>query len=99
MPTTPESRARIFAALGDPTRLRIVELLATEEELCGSDIAMKAEISMALLSHHWRVLSDAGVVTRVRRGQRQFCSLDYEAVGDAFEHVWPRRALRSMLPA
>ena len=99
MPSTPESRARIFAALADPTRLRIVELLATEEELCGSQIAMKADISMALLSHHWRVLTDAGVVTRVRRGQRQFCSLDYEAVGDAFEHVWPRRALRSMLPA
>lgn len=99
MPSTPETRARIFAALSDPTRLRIVELLAGEEELCGSDIAMKAEISMALLSHHWRVLSDAGVVTRIRRGQRQYCSLDYEVVGDAFENVWPRRALRSMLPA
>lgn len=99
MPSTPESRARIFAALSDPTRLRIVELLAGEEELCGSDIAMKTDISMALLSHHWRVLADAGVVKRVRRGQRQFCSLDYEALADACEHVWPRRALRSMLKA
>ena len=99
MPSTPESRARVFAALADPTRLRIVELLAGEEELCGSQIAMKAEISMALLSHHWRVLADAGVVVRERRGQRQFCSLDYETLEDALRGVWPRRALRSMLPA
>ncbi len=99
MSSTPESRARVFAALSDPTRLRIVELLAGEEELCGSQIAMKAGISMALLSHHWRVLADAGVVVRERRGQRQFCSLDPEVLEGALEHVWPRRALRSMLPA
>ena len=97
MDSSPESRARVFAALGDATRLRIVEILAGEEELCGSEIAAKAGISLALLSHHWRVLADAGVVTRVRRGQRQYCSLDFDAVGDALEHVWPRRALRSML--
>lgn len=99
MSTTLESRARVFAALSDPTRLRILELLASEEELCGSEIANKAGISMALLSHHWNVLADAGVVTKVRRGQRQYCSLDRDALGSAFERLWPRRALRSMLGA
>lgn len=99
MQTTPESRARVFAALSDPTRLRILELLADEEELCGSEIATKAGISMALLSHHWNVLADAGVVTKVRRGQRQYCSLDRAVLEAAFERLWPRRALRSMLKA
>ncbi len=99
MPTTPESRARVFAALGDPTRLRILELLAAEEELCGSEIATRAGISLALLSHHWRVLADAGVVQKVRRGQRQYCSRDRDALEAAFEHLWPRRALRSMIGA
>ncbi|RYG25653.1 transcriptional regulator [bacterium] len=99
MPSTPESRARVFAALSDPTRLRILELLAAEDELCGSEIAQKAGISMALLSHHWKVLDDAGVVTRTRRGQRQYCTFDRDALEAAFEHLWPRRSLRSMLHA
>lgn len=97
MPSTPESRARVFAALSDPTRLRILELLSEEEELCGSQIALRAGISMALLSHHWNVLADAGVVQKVRRGQRQFCSLNRDALEDAFCRLWPRRALRSIL--
>jgi DNA-binding transcriptional ArsR family regulator len=95
---TVEARARIFAALSDPTRLRLIELLAEEEELCGTHIAKRAGISMALLSHHWRVLSDAGIVTRERRGQRQYCRLDRDALAAAFEYVWPQRRLRSMLP-
>ena len=98
MSSTPESRARVFAALSDPTRLRILEILAGEDELCGSEIALRAGVSMALLSHHWNVLADAGVVTKVRRGQRQFCSLERDVLEAAFEHLWPRRTLRSKLP-
>jgi DNA-binding transcriptional ArsR family regulator len=92
-----EARARVFAALGDPTRLRLVELLCGEEELCGTHIAQRAGISMALLSHHWKVLADAGVVTRERRGQRQYCRVDREVLESAFGHVWPHQRIRSFL--
>ena len=92
-----EERARVFAALADPTRLRLVEILASEEELCGTQIAQRAGISIALLSHHWKVLADAGVVVRERRGQRQFCRVDRDALEGAFEFVWPQRRLRSVL--
>jgi DNA-binding transcriptional ArsR family regulator len=94
-----EARARVFAALSDPTRLKLVELLAQEEELCGTHIADRAGISLALLSHHWRVLSDAGLVVKERRGQRQYCRLDREALAAAFEHVWPHSRLRSIVSA
>jgi len=94
---TIEERARVFAALSDPTRLRLVELLAEEEELCGTQIAQRAGISIALLSHHWKVLTDAGLVVRERRGQRQFCRVDRDALADAFEYVWPQRRLRSIV--
>lgn len=94
---TIEERARVFAALSDPTRLRLVELLATEEELCGTHLAQRAGISMALLSHHWRVLTDAGLVVRERRGQRQYCQVDREVLSDAFEYVWPQRRIRSLV--
>lgn len=90
-----DERATIFAALSDPTRLRIVEVLAAEEELSGAHIAHKVGISLALLSHHWKVLCACGVVQRERRGQTQFCRLNRRAIEDAFECVWPQRRLQS----
>ena len=92
-----ESRARVFSALADPTRLRLVEILASEEELCGTQIAHRAGISIALLSHHWKVLSEAGVVIRERRGQKQFCRVDREVLEAAFTYVWPRSRIQSLL--
>jgi ArsR family transcriptional regulator, arsenate/arsenite/antimonite-responsive transcriptional repressor len=94
-----DQRARVFAALSEPTRLRLVEMLALEEELCGTQLARRAEISMALLSHHWKVLADAGLVVRERRGQRQYCRVDAEILEAALCAVWPRRHLRSPLSA
>ncbi len=94
-----EERARVFAALSDPTRLRLVEILAAEDELCGTQIAYRASISIALLSHHWKVLADAGVVTRERRGQRQYCRVDRMALEAAFSPVWPRSRVHSQVSA
>jgi ArsR family transcriptional regulator len=94
---TVEERARVFAALSEPNRLRLVEALASEDELCGKDMAHRVGISMALLSHHWKVLSDAGLVVRERRGQRQYCKVNRDALEAAFAYVWPQRRLRSVL--
>lgn len=90
-----EERARVFAALADPTRLKLVEMLTQEEELCGTQMAQRAGISMALLSHHWRVLSDAGIVLRERRGQRQYCKVDRDVLEAAFMLLWPTWRIRS----
>jgi len=92
-----DDRARVFSALSDPTRLRLVEILASEEELCGTQIAHRAGISIALLSHHWKVLSEARVVIRERRGQRQYCKVDREVLESAFAYVWPRSRLQSAI--
>jgi DNA-binding transcriptional ArsR family regulator len=93
-----DERARVFAALADPNRLKLIEILTAEEELCGTAIAQRAGISIALLSHHWKVLTDAGLVVRERRGQRQYCKVDRDALEAAFTFVWPQRRLRSALP-
>lgn len=92
-----EAKARVFAALADPTRLRLVELLSGEDELCGTQIAERAGISMALLSHHWKILTEAGVVDRYRRGQRQYCTLNREVLARALENVWPHQRIRSKI--
>jgi DNA-binding transcriptional ArsR family regulator len=94
-----DDRAKVFASLADPTRLRMVELLTQEEELCGTQIAKRLGISMSLLSHHWRILSDCGIVMRERRGQRQYCTVDRAALEDAFMLLWPNRRMRSMIPS
>ena len=71
-------RAKIFAALSDPTRLRIVELLASTEELSGTDIANQLGISLALFCHHSRTLAEAGLVQTRKEGQTKYNSLNWE---------------------
>jgi|ERR1044072_10050701 DNA-binding transcriptional ArsR family regulator len=92
-----QQRANVFAALSDPNRLKLLEILAAEDELCGTQMASRAGISIALLSHHWKILADAGLVMRERRGQRQYCRVNREALEGAFAFVWPQRRLRSEL--
>jgi DNA-binding transcriptional ArsR family regulator len=92
-----QERADVFAALADANRLKLLEMLAAEDELCGTQMASRAGISMALLSHHWKILADAGLVFRERRGQKQFCRVNREALEAAFAYVWPQRRLRSEL--
>jgi len=73
-----EQRAKIFAALSDPTRLQIIELLATNHEMSGSEIADQASISHSLLCHHWKILAEAGVITKRKEGQTTYSSLNRE---------------------
>ncbi|MBA3950560.1 MAG: winged helix-turn-helix transcriptional regulator [Rubrobacter sp.] len=78
-----ERRAKVFAALSDPNRLRIVELLREREELCGKEVAGALGISLSLYSHHARALREAGIITRRKSGQTGYCSLDRELLEDA----------------
>jgi DNA-binding transcriptional ArsR family regulator len=81
-PVTPQDnsmiRAKIFAALSDPTRLRIVELLTQCEEMSGTDIANRLEISLALFCHHSKTLMEAGLVRQRKEGQTKYNSLNRE---------------------
>lgn len=78
-----ERRAKVFAALSDPNRLRIVELLREREELCGKEVAGALGISLSLYSHHARALREAGIITRRKSGQTGYCSLDRELLAEA----------------
>ena len=71
-----EQRARVFKALSDPTRLRMVELLSECETMAGSEMAEKLGISLALLCHHWRTLEHAGLITKTKTGQTASISLN-----------------------
>lgn len=73
--------AQLFKALGDETRLEIVGLLAADsKELCACDIESHFDLSQPTVSHHLKVLRDAGLVTFERRGKWLYYSLERRAL-------------------
>ncbi|MEX1125750.1 MAG: metalloregulator ArsR/SmtB family transcription factor [Acidimicrobiia bacterium] len=63
--------ARALAALGDPVRLRIVSLLAASPEgtACGCELESPLGLSQPTVSHHLRILREAGLVIGRREGR------------------------------
>ena len=78
-----EDRARVFKALADPRRLEIVDALSTHGTMCGTELAERLDVSLALLCHHWDVLVDAGLVKKQRVGQLRMCTLDQARLQEA----------------
>jgi ArsR family transcriptional regulator len=76
-----EAAAAVFAALGDPTRLEILRLVAGQAgPVCVCDIVDRFELSQPTISHHLRVLREAGLFVQEKRGIWSFYALDPEGV-------------------
>ena len=61
--------AQVFAALADPVRLRLLSFITSaEDEVCACDLVEPSGRSQPTVSHHMKILVDAGVVTREKRG-------------------------------
>jgi ArsR family transcriptional regulator len=71
-----------FEGLANPTRLLIVERLATASELRVSELADYCQVSQPLLSWHLRILRKAEIIRTRREGREVFCSLDRDAIAD-----------------
>ena len=70
-----------FAALGDPTRLAIVERLLTEGACPAGALSEGAGMSAPAVSRHLRVLREAGLVTRRVEGTKRIYAADPSAIG------------------
>ncbi|HWJ66056.1 MAG TPA: metalloregulator ArsR/SmtB family transcription factor [Nocardioides sp.] len=68
-----------FAALGDPTRLAMVERLARGPSSVG-DLAAPTTMSLPAVLKHLRVLEDAGLVSTVKRGRVRECRMRDDAL-------------------
>jgi len=76
-----EATAAVFRALGDPARVRIVNLIATNREpVCGCDLVEPLGLTQPTVSHHLKKLHDAGLLAREERGRWAYYSLVREAV-------------------
>jgi len=70
-----------FKALADPTRVAIVNRLAAAPEVCVCDFVTALDLSQPTVSHHLRILREAGLVESSRRGTWAY----YRLVPDAME--------------
>jgi ArsR family transcriptional regulator len=59
----------MFAALADPVRLRMLSLIATESEVCSCALEEPLGKSQPTISHHTRILADAGLIEGEKRGR------------------------------
>jgi ArsR family transcriptional regulator len=86
--------AGLLAALADPVRLRIVSMLAAapEGEACGCELEAPLGLAQPTVSHHLRILREAGLVVGERRGRW----VHYSLVPDRLEEI--RAALGPRLP-
>lgn len=78
-----EQLARSFKALSDPTRLRLLSLVAANDNSEASvvDLTERLHLSQPTISHHLKVLLDAGLLTREKRGVWSYYALVPGALG------------------
>lgn len=86
--------AGLLAALGDPVRLRIVSMLAAAREgtACGCDLEAPLGLAQPTVSHHLRILREAGLIVGERRGRW----VHYSLVRERLDEI--RDALSQRLP-
>jgi ArsR family transcriptional regulator, arsenate/arsenite/antimonite-responsive transcriptional repressor len=76
-----EATARLFKALADPHRVRIVNLLATSPDpVCVCEFTGPLNLSQPTVSHHLKKLVAAGLLAREQRGTWAYYSLDRDAL-------------------
>jgi len=87
----PERIARVFKALGDPTRVKLLSLIGGSEtgEMCICDLTDPVGLSQPTVSHHMKQLVEAGLATREQRGKWAY----FRVIDGALEN-----AARTLLP-
>ncbi len=75
--------AGIFAALGDPTRLKLVAVLCMGGAFSIAQLTANTEISRQGVTKHLQVLADAGVVQHVKSGRERLWQLDPLQIAEA----------------
>ncbi len=83
-------QARVFKAMSDENRLKILELLQ-EREYNASELLEEMDFGQSTLSHHMRILLSAGIIRARKNGKWTYYTLHKEAYEDMIE--WMRHYL------
>lgn len=90
----------VFAALADPTRRHVVEMLSQHPTVTASGLAVELPISRQAIAKHLQALTDAGLLTREHHGRETQYRLSPEPLGGAMRWMaaagarWDRRLAR-----
>ena len=97
---------RVFKALSDPIRIKILQFLrkpqgvccVLEGVVCACDIERLLDVSQATVSHHMKLLVDAGLVRAQKQGRWMLYQIDAEAFSSAMTWLSPFAQTTSELP-
>jgi ArsR family transcriptional regulator, arsenate/arsenite/antimonite-responsive transcriptional repressor len=83
--------ARLFKAMGDPVRLRLLSLIASHEggEACVCDLTGVFDLTGPTISHHLKVLREAGLISGERRGTWVYYRVEPDALRRLSEVLMP----------
>lgn len=86
-----EQLAGVLKAIADPVRLRLISLVSAHEdgETCVCDLIEPVGLSQPTVSHHLRILVDAGVLTREQRGRWAYFRLVPETLDAVARAITP----------
>ena len=79
---TAKKNSRLFKALSDEKRLRIVKLLRVKE-MCICELMVCLDMTQPNLSHHIQILENVGIVNRTKKGKWVYCSLANKKLVDS----------------
>jgi ArsR family transcriptional regulator len=87
-----EQLARVFKALGDPARVRLLSLIAATDarEACICDLTEPVGLSQPTVSHHMKQLVEAGLATREQRGRWAYYRVVDGALNAAAQALLPQ---------
>lgn len=68
--------ARVLGALADPVRLRLLSLVASQAQICSCDLEGPLGKTQPTISHHTRILSEAGLLLGEKRGRWMWWQVD-----------------------
>ncbi|WP_439659380.1 ArsR/SmtB family transcription factor [Lentzea sp. HUAS TT2] len=96
VPDDSASAARLFKALADPIRVQLVVLVrqSASGEACFCDLADEFDMPQSSLSHHLKILVNAGVLQRERRGTWSWYRLDHDVLDTMEQLLRPGGPLR-----
>ena len=86
---------RLFKGLADPTRLRMIAAMV-DRARCGQDLAAEVGVTPATVSHHLRVLQDAGLLVETRQPPYVFYQLDLDSLQGAVKAVSSPKRVREL---
>ena len=84
-----EALARGFAALADPARLRLLSLIAAAGECCSCDLEEPLGKSQPTISHHTKVLAEAGLIVGEKRGRWMWWTIVPERLAELRTNLAP----------